>query len=73
MTDADTPTPKKPELPEREYIVASARCVWGKVGEVIKLALTDMQELTHIQAGTLKRFSANAARGVEQKEGKDNG
>lgn len=65
------PAPKKPVLEEREYIVASIRCVWGKVGERIKLALTDMQELTHLQAGTLKKAEAAQSQKTTEPEEKE--
>lgn len=39
---------------DREYVVLSDRCVWGKPGDVVVLALTEGQQLSLIQAGTLK-------------------
>ncbi len=47
--------PRPPEtLPSKEYEVVSDRCVWGKPGEVVQLALTEGQELSLLQAGTVK-------------------
>lgn len=49
-----TPPPPEP-IPERDYEVLTHNCAWGKQGDVIKLALTDGQELSLFQAGTVKR------------------
>lgn len=49
-----TPAPPVP-TPERDYEVLTRNCAWGKQGEVIKLTLTDNQELSLLQAGTVKR------------------
>lgn len=47
--------PKPPvTIPSKEYEVVSDRCVWGKPGEVVLLALTEGQELSLVQAGTIK-------------------
>ena len=72
MVDAIPQDFKRPEVPEHEYIVLSPRCVWGEVGEVIRLALTENQELSLVEAGTLKRAPMRPVV-VEKKEGKDNG
>jgi len=58
----------KPELPKRRYEVLSNRYVYGKKGEVIELALTDSQELSLIQAGTLKRADERPLKSAD-KEG----
>ena len=60
--------PPKPELPKRKYKVLTNRCVWGKKGEVIELALTDGQELSLIQAGTVERAETRPLKSAD-KEG----
>lgn len=52
MTDVP---PKKVEIPERQYVVLSKNVVWGKVGELITLRLTDNQELSLLQSGSIKK------------------
>lgn len=47
--------PPKPEGPPRKrYVVLSRKCVWGKKGETIELALSKSQEKSLIQAGVLE-------------------
>lgn len=46
--------PPKPEPEVRKYLVLSRRCVWGKKGEVIELALGDTEE-SLLRAGVLER------------------
>lgn len=60
--------PPVPELPKRKYRVLSRRYVYGKKGEVIELALTDSQELSLIQAGTLERADERPLKSAD-KEG----
>jgi len=56
VTDAIPATPKTPvPIPEREYVVLSGRCVYGAVGELVTLTLTDNQELSLLQSGAVKR------------------
>jgi hypothetical protein len=44
--------PPKPEAETRSYIVLSRRCVWGRKGETIELALGDREQAL-LAAGTL--------------------
>lgn len=39
---------------EREYVVVNLKCVWGKPGDTVTLHVTDAQELSLLQAGTVK-------------------
>jgi hypothetical protein len=48
-----TPAPK-PEPETRSYRVLSRRCVWGRKGEIIELALGDREQAL-LAAGTLAR------------------
>lgn len=67
---------------EREYVILSKRCVYGAVGEVVKLKLDAGRELTMTQTGALKRapekISAPEPKSppswlAVEKEGKANG
>jgi hypothetical protein len=49
-----TTPPPKPEPETHKYLVLSRRCVWGKKGEVIELALGDGEEAL-LRAGVLER------------------
>jgi hypothetical protein len=46
--------PPKPEPEARSYRVLSRRCVWGRKGEIIELALGDREQAL-LAAGTLER------------------
>lgn len=46
--------PAKPAPETRSYRVLSRRCVWGKKGEIIELALGDGEEAL-LRAGVLER------------------
>ncbi len=51
--------PPKPEGPPRKrYVVLSRKCVWGKKGETIELALSKSQEKSLIQARVLEEAPA---------------
>ena len=55
MTKAVPRTPPPPPEPEtRRYVVLSRRCVWGRKGQTISLALGD-KEAALLAAGTLAR------------------
>lgn len=43
------------DIVEREYEVLSKKFVHGKQGDKIKLALTDVQELSLLQGGIIKK------------------
>jgi hypothetical protein len=49
------PRPDPEELPERSYEVLVKNYVGGKRGDIVKLRITDNQELSLLQARTLKR------------------
>lgn len=63
--------PPKPEPETRSYLVLSRRCVWGKKGEVIQLALGDGEE-SLLRAGVLERVPAETVdRPLKSAERKD--
>ncbi|MGW0939110.1 hypothetical protein [Streptomyces sp. NPDC002666] len=67
-------TPVEPEpIPFRLYEVVSPRCVWGAVGEVIELQLTDNQELSLLEAGTVKRATVRPFKKAIPERSTDNG
>ena len=51
--------PPKPEPETRSYRVLSRRCVWGRKGEIIELALGDREQAL-LAAGTLERVQPEA-------------
>lgn len=55
----------------REFEVLSSRCVYGEVGEIVTLVVTDGQELSLVQSGAVKRAEKRPT--VAPKEGKANG
>ena len=66
MTRAVRRTPQpKPEPETRSYRVLSNRCVWGKQGEVIQLALGAREEAL-LRAGTLERAEEDSDRKGER-------
>ncbi|WP_406527383.1 hypothetical protein [Streptomyces sp. I8-5] len=60
--------PGEPEpIPFRLYEVVSPKCVWGAVGEVIELQLTDNQETSLLEAGTVKRATVRPAKAAPER------
>lgn len=60
MTKATPRTPApKPEPETRSYRVLSKRCVWGRKGEIIELAL-GQRERTLLMSGVLERVEPEA-------------
>lgn len=56
MANAVPQYSKQPEPPEElEFEILSSRCVFGEVGEVVKLRLTDGEILTMTETGALRR------------------
>jgi hypothetical protein len=39
---------------EKDYVVLSPRCVYGSVGETVKLTMTEGQELSLLQSGAVR-------------------
>lgn len=58
MTAAIPQHPKSVEVPERKFTVVSPKCVWGKPGDTVSLAVSDAQANALISAGTLKAYVA---------------
>lgn len=57
---------------DRDFEVLSRRCVYGEVGDVVTLKVTDGQELSLVQSGAVKR-AENRPTVATRKEGKANG
>lgn len=53
-------------LPGRSYVVLSPKCVWGSPGDVITLAITDNQEKSLLEAGTVKRAEVRPVEAVRK-------
>jgi hypothetical protein len=59
----------------RQYVVVSPKCVYGEVGELIKLELTDLQEKSLLESGAveLPPVATETATVAENEEGEADG